>query len=36
VSLPNRDAALQQEGADLIDGSCALADQPFPYPVERL
>ena len=23
-------------GADLIDGPGALADQPFPYPVERL
>jgi hypothetical protein len=32
----DRDAALQQEGADLIDNSGTLADEPLPYPVQRL
>src|SRR5579863_2555486 len=36
LSLPYRNAALQQEGADLIDDAGALADQPLPYPVQRL
>jgi hypothetical protein len=36
LSLPNRDTALQQESADLIDGPGALADPSLPYPVERL
>src|SRR5258705_10952676 len=36
LSLPRRNAALQQEGADLIDNAGALADQALPYPVQRL
>ena len=36
LSLPHRNAALQQEGADLIDNAGALADQALPYPVQRL
>src|SRR6185436_10001106 len=36
LSLPHRNAALQQEGADLIDDAGALADQPLPDPVQRL
>jgi hypothetical protein len=36
VTLAYRNAALQQEGADLIDDAGALADQPLPYPVQRL
>ena len=28
--------ALEQEGADLIDYAGALADQPLPYPMQRL
>jgi len=35
-SLPDGNAALQQESADLIDDAGALADQPLPYPVQRL
>jgi hypothetical protein len=36
LSFPYRKAALQQEGADLIDDAGALADQPLPYPVQCL
>ena len=36
LSLPYRNAALQQEGADLIDDAGALADQPLPHPVQCL
>jgi len=36
LSLAHRNPALQQEGADLIDDAGALADQPLPYPVQRL
>jgi hypothetical protein len=36
VVLPHRNAALQQEGADLIDNAGTLADQALPYPVQRL
>src|SRR5258706_1371681 len=36
LSLPHRNAALQQEGADLIDDAGALADQPLPHPVQGL
>ena len=36
LSLPHRNAALQQEGADLIDDAGALADQPLPHPVQCL
>src|SRR5512133_539158 len=32
LSLPHRNAALQQEGADLIDNAGTLADQALPYP----
>jgi hypothetical protein len=32
-TLPHRNAALQKEGADLIDDAGALADQPFADPV---
>jgi hypothetical protein len=35
-SLPHRDAALQQEGADLIDDAGALADSSFAHTVQRL
>jgi hypothetical protein len=31
LSLSHRNAALQQNGPDLIDDARALADQPFPY-----
>jgi hypothetical protein len=34
--LPHRDAAFQQEGADLIDDARALADQSLAHPVQRL
>jgi hypothetical protein len=34
--LPHRDAALQQEGTDLIDNAGALADKSLAHPVERL
>jgi hypothetical protein len=34
--LPHRDAALQQEGADLIDDAGALADQSLAHTMERL
>jgi len=36
LSLPHRNAALQQEGADLIDNAGTLADQALPYPMQRL
>jgi hypothetical protein len=35
-SLPHGDAALQQEGADLIDDAGALTDQSLAYAMERL
>jgi hypothetical protein len=34
--LPYRDAAFQQERADLIDDAGSLADQSFPHPMQRL
>jgi hypothetical protein len=34
--LPNGDAALQQECADLVDDASALAHQSFTHPVQRL
>lgn len=34
--MPNRDAALQQEGADLVDDAGALADQSLAHTVQRL
>ena len=34
--MPHRNAALQQEGANLIDNAGALADQALPYAVQRL
>ena len=34
--MPHRDAALQQEGADLIDDAGALADQSLAHTVQRL
>ena len=34
--LPHRDAALQQECADLIDDAGALADQSLTHPMQRL
>jgi hypothetical protein len=34
--LPHRDAALQQESADLIDDAGALADQSLAHTMERL
>jgi len=34
--LPNGNATLQQEGADLVDDAGALTDQPLPHPVQRL
>src|SRR3984957_8355029 len=34
--LPQRNAALQQGGADLIDNAGALADQALPHPVQSL
>ena len=34
--MPNRDSALQQEGADLIDDARALTDKPLAHPVQRL
>ncbi len=36
LSLPHRNAALQQEGADLIDDAGALADQSLTHPVQCL
>jgi hypothetical protein len=33
--LPNRNATLQQEGADLVDDAGALADQSLTHAVER-
>ena len=36
LSLPHGDAALQQEGADLIDDPRALADQSLTHTVHRL
>ena len=33
---PHRNAALQQEGANLTDDTRALADQPLPHAVQRL
>src|ERR1039457_3321046 len=36
LSLPHRNAALQQESADLIDDAGVLADKPLPHPVQRL
>jgi hypothetical protein len=36
LSLPHRNAALQQEGADLIDDAGPLADQPLSHPVQCL
>src|SRR4029077_16195546 len=36
LSLPHRNAALQQKGADLLDNAGTLADQALPYPVQRL
>jgi hypothetical protein len=36
LSLPHSNAALQQEGADLIDDAGALTDQPLSHPVQRL
>jgi hypothetical protein len=36
LSLPHRYAALQQEGADLIDDAGALADQALTHTVQRL
>ena len=35
-ALPNGNATLQQEDADLIDDAGALTDQPLPHAVERL
>jgi hypothetical protein len=35
-ALPHRDAALQQEGADLIDDAGALAHQSLAHPMQRL
>ena len=34
--LPHRDAALQHEGADLIDDARALTDKPLAHPMQRL
>jgi hypothetical protein len=34
--LPNRDTTLQQEGANLIDDTRTVADQPLPHPMQRL
>ena len=34
--MPHRDAALQQEGADLIDDAGALPDQPLAHAMQRL
>ena len=34
--MPHRDAALQQEGADLIDDARALTDKPLAHPVQCL
>jgi hypothetical protein len=36
LSLPHRNAALQQEGADLIDDTGALADQSLAHTVQSL
>ena len=36
LSLPHRNAALQQESADLIDDAGALADQPLTHTVQCL
>jgi len=36
LSLPYRNASLQQEGADLIDNAGTLADQALPYSVQCL
>src|SRR5215472_7505583 len=36
LPLADCNAALQQEGADLIDDAGALADQPLPHAVQRL
>jgi hypothetical protein len=36
LSLPHRNAALEQEGANLIDNAGALADQPLSHSVQRL
>jgi hypothetical protein len=36
VGRGDRDAALQQEGADLIDDAGALTDQSLAHPVQRL
>ena len=35
-SLTHRNAALEQEGADLVDDAGALTDQSLPHPVKRL
>jgi hypothetical protein len=34
--LSDSNAALQQEGSDLIDDASALTDQPLTHAVERL
>jgi hypothetical protein len=36
LPLPHCDAALQQEGANLIDDTSASADQPFTHAMCRL
>jgi hypothetical protein len=33
--MPHGNAALQQEGTDLIDGAGPLADQPLPHSVQH-
>jgi hypothetical protein len=35
-SLPDRDPALEQEGADLVDDAGALANQPLTHAMQRL
>jgi hypothetical protein len=35
-SLAHRNAALEQESADLVDHTCALANQPFAHAMQRL
>jgi hypothetical protein len=35
-SLSNRNPALEQEGADLVDNAGALTDQSLTYPMQRL
>jgi len=36
LSLPHRNAALEQEGTDLIDDASTLADQPLAHTVHSL